>query len=253
MAEQLPSDRWKNRIVRDDVVDADQLLANPWNSTIHSMTQQTAQRTIFQKYGWLTRCIVNINTEHVIDGHMRIGLAIDAGEQVPVTYVDVTEEEEREILALFDPVGQMRVLDQQKYQDLIGMIPTFDGVLANLAARTLGPVRDTPGVGPTDLGPAPSREHPSMGNVDDGPPEHRSESAGPAEVRAAERTPPGDAAVVSRNNFVYGFLHFGSTHVDCTADEIEAITSLHLKYRADHDGKDKGFLQWLTSQVQSGL
>lgn len=252
--EKAPRAVWRNRIVRDDVVDADQLLGNPWNFAIHTMAQQDAQRAIFEEFGWLTRCIVNINTEHVVDGHMRIGLALDAGEQVPVTYVDLTEEEERRILALFDPVGRMRILDQQKYQDLLGLIPKFDGPLAKLATTTLGILPgSTPAAPVDDAPPLGALSERPEGNLDELPPQRQSTSASPAEVQAAERTPPADVGAVNRNNFVYGFLHFGSTHVDCTADEIDDLTRLHMKYRADHDGKDKGFLAWLTSQLTSGL
>ena len=113
------TDRWQNRIVGEDVVDADQLLANPTNWRIHPKHQQAALAGVLDNVGWVQRVIVNQRTGHVIDGHLRASLAISRGEQVPVIYVDVDEDEERLILATLDPLAAMAATDAEMLEDLL--------------------------------------------------------------------------------------------------------------------------------------
>jgi len=111
--------RWQNRIVGEDMVDADQLLANPTNWRIHPKHQQAALTGVLDNVGWVQRVIVNQRTGHVIDGHLRASLAISRGEQVPVIYVDVDEDEERLILATLDPLAAMAATDAEMLEDLL--------------------------------------------------------------------------------------------------------------------------------------
>ena len=110
---------WRNRIVGYGVEDADQLLANPANWRIHPKYQQDALKGILNDVGWVQNIIVNRTTGHVIDGHMRAAVAISQGAQVPVTYVELTEAEERLMLAVLDPISAMAVTDGDKLADLI--------------------------------------------------------------------------------------------------------------------------------------
>ena len=51
--------------------------------------------------------IVNRQTGHVLNGHLRVNLAIEHGErEVDVIYVDLTEAEERLVLATFDQAAK---------------------------------------------------------------------------------------------------------------------------------------------------
>lgn len=111
--------RWQNRIVGEDVVDADQLLANPTNWRIHPKHQQAALTGVLDSVGWVQRVIVNQRTGHVIDGHLRASLAISRGEQVPVLYVDLDDDEERLILATMDPLAAMAATDAEMLEDLL--------------------------------------------------------------------------------------------------------------------------------------
>ena len=73
---------WQNRIIGEDLVDADQLLANPRNWHIHPKGQQDALTGVLDQVGWVQRCIVNQRTGFVVDGHARIALAISRCEKV---------------------------------------------------------------------------------------------------------------------------------------------------------------------------
>lgn len=96
------------------------LLANPQNWRKHPGHQQEAMAGILETVGWVNNVIVNENTGHVVDGHMRVTVAMRNGdEQVPVTYVNLTEEEERIILATYDPLSALATQDSQALADLL--------------------------------------------------------------------------------------------------------------------------------------
>ncbi len=92
MAARKPKGRWASRIVGEADVAPDQLLANPNNFRMHPAQQQNALADVLDKVGWVQRVVVNKRTGHVIDGHLRVEMAISQGEpSVPVVYVDCTQ------------------------------------------------------------------------------------------------------------------------------------------------------------------
>jgi ParB-like chromosome segregation protein Spo0J len=59
--------------------------------------------------GWVQSVIVNRTTGYVVDGHLRVAMAISKGEAlIPVSYVELDEAEENLVLAALDPVGPWR-------------------------------------------------------------------------------------------------------------------------------------------------
>jgi hypothetical protein len=118
-----PQTGWRNRIVGEGVEHPEQLLANPRNWRIHPKEQQAALTGMLEEVGWVQRVIVNKRTGFVVDGHMRVEVAISAGEtEVPVLYVDLTEEEEAKVLATFDPISGMATMDAEKFKELVSEI-----------------------------------------------------------------------------------------------------------------------------------
>jgi DNA modification methylase len=102
-------------------------LANPFNFRRHPKAQQDGVSGSLNDLGWIQRIIVNRATGHVIDGHARVELAISRGEpSVPVVYVDVTPEEERKALAVFDALGALAAIDGPKLGELLASISTED-------------------------------------------------------------------------------------------------------------------------------
>lgn len=115
--------RWKNRIVDEGLEAPDQLLANPLNWRIHPYEQQELMKSALDTIGWIQRITVNRNTGCVVDGHMRVGIAISESEEyVPVSYVDLTEEEEQLSLALYDRLTGLAITDPVQYKSLIEQI-----------------------------------------------------------------------------------------------------------------------------------
>lgn len=164
---------WRNRMVGEGTEAPDQLLANPRNWRIHPHEQEQALVAVLDKVGWVTRVIVNKRTGFVIDGHLRVASAISRGEaSVPVTYVDLTEAEEMQILATFDATTGMAVMDAEKYRDLVAEagIDSADMLLAvehaaDLAGADIAPpdADDVGDVKPAQLSQAiqlqPAREY----------------------------------------------------------------------------------------------
>lgn len=106
------TDVWKSRITRHDNADPAELKANPQNWRTHPSEQRAALTQMLDDVGWVQDVIVNERTGNLIDGHLRVDLAIERGESsVPVVYVDLTPEEERLVLASLDPITGMAAAD----------------------------------------------------------------------------------------------------------------------------------------------
>jgi hypothetical protein len=126
---------WRNRIVGEGEEAPDQLLANPENWRIHPKSQQDSLAGILDNIGWVQRVIVNRTTQHVIDGHLRVSMAISRGEKtVPVLYVDLSQEEENLILAVLDPITGMAVSDSSKLEELLQSVSSSDNAIKKLLA-----------------------------------------------------------------------------------------------------------------------
>lgn len=117
---------WGNRVLGTGEVPAGQLLANARNFRIHPRAQQDALGGILGEVGFVQGVLVNRRTheawgkdrgvETVVDGHLRVELALSRGEDtpVPVTYVDLTPIEEERVLLTFDPIGALAGRDEEK-------------------------------------------------------------------------------------------------------------------------------------------
>jgi DNA modification methylase len=129
------ANRWRNAIVGEGEEAPDQLLANPLNFRIHPGDQAQALAGAMGEVGWITRVIVNRRTGHVIDGHLRVKLALQRGEaSVPVTYVDLDENQERIALATLDPISAMAGQDDALLVELLEQTSTDDAALAEFLA-----------------------------------------------------------------------------------------------------------------------
>ena len=131
----MSKSNWQNRIVESGIEDASQLLANPFNARIHPQFQQQALEGVLDSVGWVQRVIVNKVTGHVVDGHLRVALAITRGEQVPVDYVELTEAEEKLILASFDYITTMAVYDREQLDALLQQVNSDDARVQEMLAQ----------------------------------------------------------------------------------------------------------------------
>lgn len=134
------SEAWRNRIVGHGEENPEQLLANPRNFRIHPKPQQDALLGVIRQVGIVDEVLVNQATGFVVNGHLRVAMAISERQPtIPVKYVDLTEEEEALILATFDPISAMAATDKEQLDALLREVSTEDAavqaMLSELAAK----------------------------------------------------------------------------------------------------------------------
>ena len=213
---------WKNRIVGQASVDPKTLRSHPANARRHPSRQRRALSTAIDEIGLIQDVIVNQRTGYIIDGHLRVDLAIaEQQPKIPVKYVDLEKHEEALVLATFDPIASLAFLDVEEMAEL------RDSVAPNLGK----PLADLIG----DLAPAPApakpdREKPADPDDDDEPDDDDGHpNDGPA----------GD------DNTELGFtLLLPSRAIPMSAAEFRDLTNAFFAY-LETNGMAFGFVRWL--------
>jgi hypothetical protein len=100
------------------MVAAGELVGHPDNWRVHPPSQVQAFEAVVGEVGFVGYVVVNRRTGHVLDGHMRKD-AVPAETLVPVLYGDWSEDQERLVLATFNPLGDLAGLDVAKGQALL--------------------------------------------------------------------------------------------------------------------------------------
>ncbi|MGO8684779.1 MAG: ParB N-terminal domain-containing protein, partial [Thermoleophilia bacterium] len=122
-----PQTPWANRIVAHGEESPANLIANPANWRLHPHSQQRALSDVLTEVGLVQSVIVNRTSGHLIDGHLRVELAKAQGQEtIPVVYVELTDEEERLILASLDPIAAMAAVDRERLGELLSGIENPD-------------------------------------------------------------------------------------------------------------------------------
>lgn len=111
--------QWANRIVGHQVLAASKILRHPLNFRTHPDTQRAAVAEAIARLGWIEEVLVNKTTGRLLNGHLRVDLAEKRGEDVPVTLVELSEEEERLALASLDPLGSLADQDADKLTERV--------------------------------------------------------------------------------------------------------------------------------------
>lgn len=172
---------WKNRIIGESLEAPEHLLANPLNFRRHPNVQQEAMKGALDELGWIQRVIVNQRSGHIIDGHLRIELALQNHQRIPVLYVDLSEEEEKLALATFDPLSAMAMADKATLSRLLDETHTENAALQ----RMLDELADAQGLA-------------------DDPTEAMEEEDEVPEVQEAVVTQPGDIWILGRHRLKCG-------------------------------------------------
>lgn len=131
---------WRNRIVRHDLVDPRSLKPHSLNWRKHPVFQQDALRGVLREVGLVQDVIVTENGT-ILDGHLRVELALqDEQGEIPVKYVDLTEDEERMVLVTLDPMAALAETDAPKLRELLESVNSGEAavqqMLSNLAETT---------------------------------------------------------------------------------------------------------------------
>ena len=116
----MKSSPWKNSIVGHAEVAPGELVANDRNFREHPRAQKAALAGAIEEIGFLRSLTVNQRSGCIIDGHLRLELALEKGEAtIPVEYVDLSEEEEAVALATIDPIAAMATTNKQALEALL--------------------------------------------------------------------------------------------------------------------------------------
>lgn len=116
---------WRNRVVDHGEADPASLSQNPRNWRRHPEHQRRVLEAVLDEVGFVQDVIVNRVTGHLVDGHLRVEMALKRREKrVPVVYVDLSEEEEALVLATLDPVSALADQDDGALTDLMSLVTT---------------------------------------------------------------------------------------------------------------------------------
>lgn len=128
---------WKNKIVGHAEIPPADLLAHPENWRIHPQYQQEALRGAINDVGFIKSVTVNKRSGRVVDGHLRVTLALRDGiPLIPVEYVDLTEQEEAEALLTIDPIAALAGSDKDNLTALLAQVDTNDAAVLKLLEDT---------------------------------------------------------------------------------------------------------------------
>lgn len=146
-AENVPTG-FTNRIVEYGTKPADQFTANPLNPRIHPQFQREVMQAALSTVGWIAPVIENKRTGYLVDGHERVMQALLNNETVPYVLVDLSEEEEKQALATFDPITSLAQYDSANMTALLSDMHVdeiaLQQLLANLDSQYGSQVPDDP-------------------------------------------------------------------------------------------------------------
>lgn len=125
---------WTSRVTRSASVAPGSLLDHPDNIVIHPPEQEAEMLTLLRTVGWAAPILVSETTGRIIDGHMRVSLAVRAGiPRVPVDYVALSEEDERKALLYLRRSTSLARIDPVNLEVILTSIETNDDELAAMA------------------------------------------------------------------------------------------------------------------------
>lgn len=152
------SNPFNNRIVGYTTKRASELAANPSNWRKHPQKQRDAVQASLRELGWIGAVVENVRTGFLVDGHERVWQAMKQDEEVPVLLVDLSEEEERLALAVFDPITYMAETDSAILDALLREVNTGEAALQELLAE----LAEDAGITPPDFEPVDASEQPRL-------------------------------------------------------------------------------------------
>jgi len=141
--------KWSSRIIGHDTVDPKSINKNKHNWRVHPVSQQNGLKNVLNEVGYVQSIIVNKRTGNLVDGHLRVEMALNEGiKKIPVSYIDVSEKEEKLILATIDPLAAMAEFDNAMLKEIVSSIndeygdvldsidlPVIDSVMGDLKDR----------------------------------------------------------------------------------------------------------------------
>ena len=128
----------RNRLVAETSMPAEEIAFSPHNWRRGTRAQNEVLLQLLAEIGWVEGVLLNQRTGRLVDGEKRVLLARQrqAGE-IPVSVVDLDEEEERLVVATLDAITGQAMPDESEFGVLRAVIEAdLKGPLAGLAALT---------------------------------------------------------------------------------------------------------------------
>lgn len=151
--------QWQNRLVATRETDPATLTAHPQNWRTHPRRQADALTAVLRDVGWVQQVIVNQRTGRLLDGHLRVALAVQRHEpHIPVGYVDLSADEERLVLATLDPIAALAEPDAAQLAALLRDVQSGDAAIQQL----LSELATDAGIVPPDTDPPPRDVAPQL-------------------------------------------------------------------------------------------
>lgn len=153
MSKTLQKDQWRSRVVGFIEKPANQFTANALNFRRHPNNQRDAFRGLVSELGFAGAVLENVTTGNLIDGHLRIEEALSVNENmlIPCVQVEMSEAEEKLLLASYDPINALATRDDEALSFLLSETDPTDLALqgfvegltaeVELAAGSQGVVR----------------------------------------------------------------------------------------------------------------
>lgn len=142
-------------------LDPKTLKENPLNYRLHPANQKRILQQSLDKAGWAGAALFNSRTGRLIDGHLRREEAMKRDQLLPVLVGDWSEEQERAILAVLDPITGLADIDAIMFQELAGKValdfPDMSKDLDEIAAALNIPQDPVPKPGNTDPDDVPRK------------------------------------------------------------------------------------------------
>lgn len=91
---------------------------------------------VLDEIGWVQDIILNQTTGNLLDGHLRVELALERKEkQVPVKFVAISRKEEKLFLSTYDPLSTLAGADSEILEKLLEQIRSDDADIQNLLSK----------------------------------------------------------------------------------------------------------------------
>ena len=144
MTVQRSNPRMRDRIVELRRVKASELRPHPANWRTHPKAQRDVLAGVLAEIGYAGALMAYREADGglvLCDGHLRRDLTPD--QEVPVLVTDLTADEARKLLAVYDPLASMAEADSEKLAALLASVETEDAavkaMLDGLAAQGAEP------------------------------------------------------------------------------------------------------------------
>lgn len=128
-------EKWNRRIIGHDQLAPADIVANPLNIRVHPDRQKDGLEALIDEVGFIRSVTINKRTGVLLDGHLRVKLALEVGQElIDVEYVDLDEDQERLALSLLDYMAGLADIDPLMLKQLLDEISTDDPALQSLLA-----------------------------------------------------------------------------------------------------------------------